>query len=83
MADTEAGLTEAQAVEEAEKAETAEVKVDAPPSAEKAEKKKKVGDDPQSVWREHHDRIQRLEEKLAREEKPTRGFMAWLREEAK
>lgn len=81
MADTEAGLTEAQAVEEAEKAEAADVKVDAAPTP--TPEKKKKADDPQSVWREHHDRIQRLEEKLAREEKPTRGFLAWLREEAK
>jgi hypothetical protein len=79
MSDTEAGMSEAKAVQEAEKVE-AEVKVDAAPPAPE---KKKKSEDPQSVWREHHDRIQRIEERLAREEKPTRGLMAWLREDAK
>ena len=39
------------------------------------------GADPQSVWREHHERLSRLEEKVHAPAKK-RGLMAWLMEDA-
>lgn len=67
----------------AEAAPTAPVvEADSPrPDAEKPAPRAARGADPQSVWREHHERLSRLEEKVNAPRK-SRGFMAWLMEDA-
>lgn len=58
------------------------VEADSPrPDAEKPAPRAARGADPQSVWREHHERLSRLEEKVNAPRK-RRGLMAWLMEDA-